>query len=62
MIQWFIAETECAEDFERMYVYLSQRLLMANTKKDKEIMEEIVMHLRSIRDNWKEVIKSAKAS
>ena len=51
-----------AEDFERMYVYLSQRLLMANTKKDKEIMEEIVMHLRSIRDNWKEVIKSAKAS
>ena len=51
-----------AEDFERMYVYLSQRLLMANTKKDKEIMEEIVMHLRSIRDNWKEVIKTAKAS
>ena len=51
-----------AEDFERMYVYLSQRLLMANTKKDKEIMEEVVMHLRSIRDNWKEVIKSAKAT
>ena len=46
-----------AEDFERIYVYLSQRLVQANIKKDKEIMEEVVTHLRSMRDNWKEVMK-----
>lgn len=51
---------EVAKDFERVYIYLSQRLLEANTKKDKEIVEEVVTHLRSMRDNWKEVMKAAK--
>ena len=46
-----------AQDFERIYVYLSQRLIQANLKKDKEIMEEVLTHLRSMRDNWKEVMK-----
>ena len=50
-----------AEDFERIYVYLSQRLVQANIKKDKEIMEEVLTHLRSMRDNWKEVMKKAQA-
>ena len=50
-----------AEDFERVYVYLSQRLLQANLKKDKEIMEEVLTHLRSMRDNWKEVMKKTQA-
>ncbi len=53
---------EVAKDFERIYVYLSQRLLVANTRKDKEAMEEVLMHLRSVRDTWKEVMKQAKAS
>lgn len=46
-----------AQDFERMYVYISQRLLEANIKKDKEILEEVNTHLRAIRDNWKEVMR-----
>ncbi len=46
-----------AQDFERMYVYISQRLLEANIKKDKEILEEVNTHLRDIRDNWKEVMR-----
>lgn len=46
-----------AEDFERIYVYLLQRLFEANIKKDKEILEEVNMHLRSVRDTWKEVMK-----
>ena len=50
-----------AEDFERVYVYLSQRLVQANLKKDKEIMEEVLTHLRSMRDNWKEVMKKTQA-
>ena len=46
-----------AQDFERIYVYLDQRLLQANLKKDKEILEEVSQHLHSIRDNWKEVMR-----
>lgn len=46
-----------AEDFDRIYVYLLQRLFEANIKKDKEILEEVNMHLRSVRDTWKEVMK-----
>lgn len=48
-----------AQDFENIYSYLSRRLIEANMKKDKEIMEEILTHLRSVRDNWKEVMKKA---
>lgn len=46
-----------AKDFERIYVYLSQRLIEANMKKDKEILEEVNVHLRSVRDTWKEVMR-----
>lgn len=48
---------EVAQDFERMYVYLSERLVMANVKKDKDILEEVNTHLHSIRDTWKEVMR-----
>ena len=46
-----------AEDFDRVYVYLLQRLFEANIKKDKEILEEVNTHLRSMRDTWKEVMQ-----
>ena len=49
-----------AEDFERVYSYLSERLVEANIRKDKEILEEVNMHLRSMRDTWKEVMKKSK--
>jgi len=49
-----------AKDFDRVYEYLERRLVEANVSKDKEIMEEVVMHIRSMRDNWKEVMKRAK--
>lgn len=49
-----------AEDFDRVYVYLLRRLLEANVKKDKAILEEVNMHLRSMRDNWKEVMRVNK--
>lgn len=49
-----------AKDFDRVYEYLERRLVEANVSKDKEIMEEMVMHIRSMRDNWKEVMKRAK--
>ena len=46
-----------AQDFERVYVYLQKRLIEANMNKDKEILEEINTHLRSMRDTWKEVMR-----
>lgn len=49
-----------AEDFDKIYVYLLRRLLQANVKKDKQILEEVNMHLRSVRDTWKEVMKRCR--
>ena len=46
-----------AQDFENIYVYLSQCLVEANIKKDKAILEEVNEHLRSVRDTWKEVMR-----
>ena len=49
-----------AEDFDRVYVYLLKRLLEANVKKDIAILEEVNTHLRTMRDNWKEVMRINK--
>lgn len=49
-----------AEDFDRVYVYILQRLFEANIKKDKEILEEVLEHLRSMRDTWKEVMRAGR--
>ena len=46
-----------AEDFDRIYVYVLRRLFEANIHKDKEILEEVNAHLRSLRDTWKEVMR-----
>ena len=51
-----------AEDLDRIYVYLLQRLFEANMKKDAAILEEINVHLRSVRDTWKEVMKRNRKS
>ncbi|MBR1633447.1 MAG: flagellar export chaperone FliS [Lachnospiraceae bacterium] len=48
---------EVAKDFDQVYTYLRQRLLAANLKKDPEILEEVLKHLRTMRDTWKEVMK-----
>ncbi len=46
-----------AEDFENVYNYIQDRLIMANVKKDKEILEEVLEHLRTMRDTWKQVME-----
>ena len=48
---------QVAEEFDKIYVYVLQRLFEANIKKDKEILEEVNTHLRSLRDTWKEVMR-----
>ena len=48
-----------AKDFDAVYTYLIQRLREANLKKDSEILEEVLKHLRTMRDTWKEVMAKA---
>ena len=48
-----------AEDFEKVYNYLHERLVQANLKKDPEILDEVLEHLRTLRDTWKEVMRTA---
>lgn len=49
-----------AKHFEDIYVYLEKRLVDANVKKDKEILDEICTHLRSLRQTWLEVMRQNK--
>ncbi len=51
---------EVAKDFDRVYTYLERRLVEANIRKDAEILEEVLTHLRSMRDTWKEVMRLNK--
>lgn len=49
-----------AKDFDEVYTYLLSRLREANVKKDAEILEEVLKHLRTMRDTWKEVMRLTK--
>ena len=46
-----------AKDFDNVYTYLHQRLVQANIQKDAEILGEVLEHLRTMRDTWKEVMR-----
>ncbi len=45
-----------AKYFDDVYSYIYQRLVEANISKEKEILEEVLTHLRTMRDTWKEVM------
>ncbi len=45
-----------AADFEKVYNYCKKRLVEANVKKDPEIVEEVLGHMRTMRETWKEVM------
>ncbi len=49
-----------AGELDRIYEYVYRRLVEANTRKDIEILDEIMGHLRGIRDSWKEAMVIAK--
>ena len=49
-----------AKEFNEVYTYLLRRLREANVKKDAEILEEVLKHLRTMRDTWKEVMRLTK--
>lgn len=49
-----------AAQFEMVYDYIYRRLVEANIKKDKDILEEALGFIREMRDTWKEVMKAAR--
>ena len=49
-----------ADELDNVYAYLLERLVEANVKKDPAIMEEVIGHLRSMRDTWAEVMRKNK--
>ena len=51
---------EVAKDFDMVYEYINRRLAEGNIKKDAQIVEEALGHIRSMRDAWKEVMKLTK--
>ncbi|MBB2184197.1 flagellar export chaperone FliS [Lachnospiraceae bacterium MD1] len=51
-----------AKNFDVVYDYIYRRLIDANIKKDKEMLEEALGYIREMRDTWKEVMKNSKAS
>lgn len=51
-----------ANEYNTIYNYLIKRLREANIKKDKDILEEVNGHIRTLRDAWKEVIKRQHTS
>jgi flagellar protein FliS len=51
-----------ANDFDIIYEYIYRRLIEANVKKDKEIVEEALHFIREMRETWKDAMKLAKGS
>ena len=49
-----------AQDFDNVYKYLYDRLVEANFHKDKEVLEEVLEHLKTMRATWEEVMKHSR--
>lgn len=46
-----------AKEFDTVYDYIYRRLVEANMKKDKEILQDALKHIRTMRETWKEVMR-----
>ncbi len=53
-------EYEVSKSLSAMYDYMNRRLAEANSKKDAEILREVLGYLKELRDTWKEAMKLAK--
>ena len=49
-----------AKEFDLVYDVIYQKLVQANIKKDPELLEEALTHLRDMRYIWKEVMTANK--
>lgn len=55
-------EYEISDQLRKLYTYMLKRLLEANMKKDKVILEEISGMLSGLRDTWHEAIRRSRKS
>ncbi len=51
---------EVSKGLIALYDYMNTRLIEANIKKDKAIVEEVLMFAEQLRDTWSQAMKLAK--
>ncbi len=49
---------EISSEFENLYVFMNERLVEANLKKDNAILDEVLDLAEDFRDTWKEAMNS----
>jgi flagellar secretion chaperone FliS len=47
---------ELAATLRRLYSYLEDRLVRSNQKKHREGVDEVITHLKPLRDSWAEML------
>ena len=53
---------EVAHDYERVYRYILNKLVMSNVKKDPELIDDALSHIRDMRDIWVKILKTQNKS
>lgn len=51
---------EVSKHLDSIYDYMYRRLIQANIKKDKAILEEMLEMAKDLRDTWTQAVKLAK--
>ena len=49
-----------AKDFDKVYIYINEKLVEANIHKDVETLEHALKQIRVMRDTWKEVMEKTR--
>ena len=52
---------EVAQNLKKLYVYCYERIVIANLKKDKAMVEEVMLVIGNLRDGWKQLYKESQA-
>lgn len=47
-----------AEEFDAVYDYIYRRLVESNIRKDNEILEDALKHIRTMRETWISVMRA----
>lgn len=53
---------EISEDLYNLYGFLIERIVEANLKKDKAIVEEVMGFIRQLRETWKQAMLLSRQS
>lgn len=51
---------EVSQGLDSLYDYMYRRLVEANIKKDRDIVEEVLGYAKELRDTWAQAMKIAK--